>query len=145
MTKKQEATSKYLNRSFYIDQQINSKINHLNSLDSLVKKITSTLGGTSSSGTKKVDIMQTTIANIMDLKAEINEKIDEFVDLQREIMHVIEKLSNEKYQTLLTYRYLSFQEWELIALEMGYNIRHIYKLHNEALQMVFKFIPRDKI
>lgn len=79
----------------------------------------------------------------MDLQAEINEKIDEFVDLQREIMHVIEKVSNEKYQTLLTYRYLSFQEWELIALEMGYSIHHIYKLHNKALDVVSKFIQKD--
>lgn len=145
MNEKQKAVSEYLNQSFYIDQEINSKLDHLNLLEDKLKKITTTYKNIPPSGTRKVDGIQSTIANIMDLKTEINEKIDEFVDLQREIMHVIDKVPNSKHRTLLTNRYLNFQAWELIAIEMGYSVHHVYKLHNEALDVVVKFISKNVI
>lgn len=140
MNEKQKAVSRYLNQSFYIDQEINSKINHLNLLEDKLNNLTTTYGDTPPSGTREVDSMQKTIANIMDLRVEINEKIDEFVDLQREIMHVIDKVPSSKHRTLLTNRYLTFQEWELIALEMGYTMNHVHRLHREALDIVEKII-----
>lgn len=143
--KKQEDTIKYLNQSFYIDKEINSKIDHLNLLDDHLKKLTTIFKDTPPSSTRKVDSVQDTIANIMDLKTEINEHIDKFVDLQREIMSVIAKVPNFKYRTLLTYRYLNFQKWELIAIEMNYSIQYIYDLHKEALKEVEKIISKTRV
>lgn len=136
MNERQKATSEYLNQSYHLNEEINSKIEHLNLLEDRREHLTTIYKDTPPSTTREVDSMQKATANIMDLRVEINEKIDEFVDLQREIMHVIDKVPNSKYRSLLTYRYLNFQEWELIALEMGCSAKHIYKLHREALDKI---------
>ena len=109
-------------------------------LEDKLEQLTTIYKDTPPSTTREVDSMQKTIANIMDLRVEINEKIDEFVDLQREIMHVIDKVPNSKYRSILTYRYLTFLEWESIALKMRYTTNHVHRLHRKALDVVEKLI-----
>ena len=77
--------------------------------------------------------MADAIAKIIDLQAEINNDIDRLVDLKREIVTVIKAVGNTEYQTLLEKRYLCFLTWEQIAVDMGYNVRHLYRIHEEAL------------
>ena len=84
--------------------------------------------------------MADTIAKIIDLQAEINNDIDRLVDLKREIVTVIKAVGNTEYQTLLEKRYLCFLTWEQIAVDMGYNVRHLYRIHEEALDEVV--VPR---
>ena len=58
------------------------------------------------------------------------------VDLKVEIRDTIKKVGKIEYQTLLEKRYLCFQTWEQIAVDMGYELRWIYRLHNKALNAV---------
>lgn len=51
----------------------------------------------------------------------------------KEIHGAIMQVEDNTLQTLLIYRYLNFQTWESIAVVMNYNIRHVYKLHRQAL------------
>lgn len=145
MNERQKATSDYLNQSYYLNEEIDSKIEHLNLLDDQLNKLTTIFKDTPPSSTRKVDSLQNTIANIMDLRVEINEKIDKFVDLQREIMHVINKVTNSQYRTLLTNRYLIFDKWEMIAIKMNYSIQYIYDLHNKSLYEVEKIIAKTRV
>ena len=39
-------------------------------------------------------------------------------------------------QTVLEKRYLCFQSWEQIAVEMGYDLRWLYRIHGKALEEV---------
>jgi DNA-directed RNA polymerase specialized sigma subunit len=61
------------------------------------------------------------------------------VDLKTEIMQVIKQMSDLELQTLLEQRYLNFKTWEQIAVDMGYNVRHLYRVHEKALK-VPKFV-----
>ena len=45
-------------------------------------------------------------------------------------------VENLEYQTLLELRYLCFKTWEQIAVQMGYGIDNIYKMHHKALREV---------
>ena len=69
-------------------------------------------------------------------QAEINADIDQLVDLKREIMQVVKSVQNPEHQTLLELRYLCFKSWEDVAEELGYNVRHIYRLHDEAVEQI---------
>ena len=69
-----------------------------------------------------------------DLQNEINHDIDELVDLKREITRRVKSIPNAEYQLLLEKRYLCFMPWEKIAVDMGYSIQHIYRLHDWALR-----------
>ena len=80
--------------------------------------------------------MADAICKIIDLESEINADIDKLVDLKREIVGVIKSVNNIEYQTLLEKRYLCFMHWEQIAVDMGYELRYIHKLHKRALENV---------
>ena len=42
----------------------------------------------------------------------------------------------QEYETILEKRYLCFQPWEQIAVDMKRNVRHLYRLHDEALELI---------
>lgn len=46
----------------------------------------------------------------------------------------IESLDDPRYVELLTLRYIRDLTWEEIAEAMTYEVRHVYRLHGEALQ-----------
>ena len=74
------------------------------------------------------------VAKIVDLQAEINRDIDELVDLKKEIAELIKAVDLPNQQTILEKRYLCFQSWEQIAVDMGFSMHYLYKVHNAALE-----------
>ena len=98
----------YLGQAYRIDQRINSKMEQIASLNLLAQKATTVL----------------------------NADIDNLVDLKKEIAGVIRGVSNLEYQTLLELRYLCFKTWEQIAVQMGYGIDNIYKMHHKAMREI---------
>lgn len=80
--------------------------------------------------------MEETIAKIIDLQAEINRDIDRLVDLKKELFGTIKAVGDTEFQTILEKRYLCFQSWEKISVEMGYDLRWLYRLHGKALDVV---------
>lgn len=126
----------YLLQAYRIDQRINSKLEQIVSLRALATKATSTLSDTPPSGTRNVHSMEDTIAKMVDLENEINADIDRLVDLKREFVFIIKKIDNPEYQTLLELRYLCFKTWEHIAVEMGYSLQHIFRIHHKALKEI---------
>lgn len=123
----------YLGQAYRLDQRINSKLEQVLSLRDLTTKATATMSDMPGGGSRNVYKMQDIIGKIIDLENEINADIDQLVDLKREMVAVIKSVKNPEYQTLLELRYLCFKPWEQIAVEMGYSIHHLYRLHNAAL------------
>ncbi|MBC2724815.1 MAG: DUF1492 domain-containing protein [Desulfosporosinus sp.] len=130
-------TSKeYLSQAYRIDQRINSKLEQIASLRDLATKATSTLTDTPRSQTRNTHSMEGIITKMIDLENEINADIDTLMDLKREIMKVIKGIENPEHQTLLELRYLCFKSWEQIAVDMGYNSKYIFRLHDKALARI---------
>ena len=123
----------YLGQAYRLDQRINSKLEQVLSLRDLATKATAAMSDMPGGGSRNVYKMQDIIGKIIDLENEINADIDQLVDLKREMVAVIKSVKNPEYQTLLELRYLCFKPWEQIAVEMGYSIHHLYRLHNSAL------------
>ena len=126
----------YLNQAYWLDHRIDSKLEQLSVLKEMATKTTSAMNGDVVSHTRNVHSMQDVINKIIDMQAEINADIDRLVDLKSEIMHVIKAVRNPEHQTLLELRYLCFKSWECVAEQMGYNIRHVYRLHDEAVEQI---------
>lgn len=126
----------YLSQAYRLDQRIDSKISQISSLNDLATKCTTTLSDMPRNPNRGTSTMADAISKIVDLQAEINCDIDHLVDLKREIVSVIKAVENVEYQTILEKRYLCFMTWEQIAVDMGYNVRHLYRIHDEALEMV---------
>lgn len=126
----------YLEQAYRIDQRINCKIEQVSSLHNLATKANSTLTDMPGSPNRNIHRMEDIIVKIVDLENEINQNIDMLVDLKSEIMQVIKKVDDLELQTLLEQRYLNFRTWEQIAVDMGYNVRHLYRMHDKALKAV---------
>ena len=126
----------YLSQARYLDMRINSKLDQIESLHELATRCTSTISGMPHNPNHGGSPMADAICKIIDLESEINADIDKLVDLKREIVGVIKSVNNIEYQTLLEKRYLCFMHWEQIAVDMGYELRYIHKLHKRALENV---------
>lgn len=125
----------YLSQAYRIDSRINSKIEQVASLRDLATKATSTISDMPRSASPNLNRMEDVILKIITLEQEINADIDALVDLKQDIMHLIKRVQNPEYQTVLELRYLCFKTWEQIAVDMNYSIHHLYKLHNAALDV----------
>ena len=126
----------YLSQAKFLDQRINSKIQQVAALNDLATKATSTLTGMPRNPNHATSTMEEAITKIIDLQAEINQDIDTLVDLKRDLSATIKAVGNTEYQTVLEKRYLCFQSWEQIAVEMGYDLRWLYRIHGKALDEV---------
>lgn len=131
MTKKE-----YLSQAYRLDQRINSKLAQVTALNDLATKCTSTLSDMPRNPSRGISTMADAVDKIVDLQAEINRDIDSLVDLKREIVRAIKAVVNTEYQTILELRYLCFKTWEQIAVDMGYNVRHVYRIHDEAVESI---------
>lgn len=126
----------YLGQAYRLDQRINSKIDQITSLNDLATKCTSTISDMPKNPSPSTSPMADIVCKIIDLQAEINTDIDHLVELKRDIVRTIKAVDNSEYQTLLELRYLCFKTWEQIAVDMGYRVRNVHTLHNEALKKV---------
>lgn len=92
---------------------------------------------------KATSKMADAVEKIVDLQEELNKDIDKLVNLKKEISAAIKAVPSVELQTLLEKRYLCFQTWEVIAVEMGYSMHHLYKLHNHALTIYGVILKGD--
>lgn len=123
----------YLGQAYRIDQRINSKLEQIASLRELTTKAAATITDMPLGGTKNIHSMEDVIVKIVDLENEIKADVNTLVDLKHEIMNVIKEVKNPEYHTLLELRYLCFNTWEQIAVDMGYSLQHTFRLHEKAL------------
>ena len=123
--------------------RIQSKIQQVESLNDLATSCTSVLTGMPHNPHKATSKMADAVCKIVDLQEEINRDIDALVDLKLEISTTIKGVPDTELQTILEKRYLCFQTWEKIAVEMGYSMHHLYKLHNQALLICEENLKHD--
>ena len=126
----------YLSQAIRLNQRINSKLYQVASLNELAEKATHTLSCMPKSPNRSTSVMEDTVVKIVDMQAEIDRDIDRLVDLKREIINVIKAVNNIECQTLLELRYLCFKTWEQIAVDMGYTVRHVYRRHDSAIDLI---------
>ena len=125
----------YLGQAYRLDQRINSKLEQIASLNELAMKCTSTLTGMPRNHDRSISKIEV-VSKIVDLQEEINRDVEKLVDLKRELVWRIKAVDDTEYQTLLELRYLCFKTWEQIAVDMGYNVRHVFRLHDEAVNSI---------
>ena len=126
----------FLSQAYHIDLRINSKLEQLESLNSLAAKATATFGNEPVSGTRDMQRREAIICKIVDLEREINDDIDQMVDTKRELRELVESISNVEYRTVLELRYLNFKKWEQIAVAMHYALRTVHYIHDKAIEFL---------
>lgn len=126
----------YLSQALLLDHRIDSKIEQIASLNALATKCTSAITGMPHNPSPSQSTMADAICKIVDLQELLKKDLSTLVDLKREIMGVINGIENDEYKTVLEKRYLCFLSWEQIAVDMGYEMSWLYRLHQRALEKV---------
>ncbi len=135
----------YLSQAYLVDHRIDSKLEQLSELKDLSEKATATISDMPGSATRNVHRLEDVITNMIDLQNEINDDIDGLVNLKREIMQQIKTVPSPEYQLILERRYMSYKPWEQIAVEIGYSLHYLYKMHSAALQAFDEVRKKEQI
>lgn len=142
--KKKGPAQIYLERIKWLDALIDSKLEELCRLDSMVKRITPVMNTTGAGGSGNQDKHGNAIAKIIDLQNEINRDNDEFIDLRQEASKLLAKITNPAQYKVLHKHYVLYESFENIAVEMKYSYRHICNIHGRALQAFEKVLEEHK-
>ena len=129
-------TKEYLSQAHRLDQRIDAKIAQVASLNDLATKCTATLTGMPRNPNRGGSRMADAVCKIIDLENEIAKDMDQLVELKAEIISTIKAVECIEYQLILEKRYISDKSWPEIAVDLGYKMRHLYKLHDEALAAI---------
>jgi len=126
----------YLKQIEVMDAKINSNIEELAQLEALATKTTSVLGGERVQSSGSQDKMADCVVKIVNMQAELNRQIDEYIDFKNQARDVINECDADCL-TLLKKRYFLYKRWEEIAVEMNFTYQWVAGgLHQRALAQV---------
>lgn len=123
----------YLERAYWLDQMIDSKLEQVASLRAMATKTTTIMKRDVVSRSRNMHSMEDTIAKIADLEAEINADIDRLVDLKKEIGETIRRVEDPELRVLLELRYLCYKGWPEIAELIRCADSSVFRVHRRAL------------
>ena len=130
----------YLRQIRIADKKINNLIHEVDMLrDSISHPKPINYDKDPVQGGSRNDSMAASIAKYVDMEQEINRQTDGLIDLRHKIIGEINQLSDPAHIELLFKRYVEYKTWEQIAVDMGYSLQNVYKLHSKAL----KNLPND--
>ena len=136
MNRHQQEAKKYLSQAFGLNQRIESKLGQIEDLHDLATKATVTYSDMPKSPNRDGSRMEDAIIKIIDLENEINQDMMRLVELKKDIIRRIKAVESAELQTILELRYLSYMRWEEIAIELGYGIDNVFRLHRNALDEI---------
>ena len=126
----------YLNQAYRLDQRIRSKQEQIAALNDLATDCSATSTGMPRNPNRGGSRMADAVAKIIDLQNEVAVDMEHLVELKAEIITTIKAVDCIEYQLILEKRYISGKSWPEIAVDLGYKMRHLYKLHDDALEKI---------
>ena len=136
MNRHQQDAKKYLSQAFGLTQRIESKLGQIADLHGLAEKATATVSDMPGSPNRNIHKMEDAVVKIVELESEIKRDMMELVELKKDIIRRIKAVDSVELQTILELRYLSYMRWEEIAVELGYGIDNVFRLHRNALDEI---------
>lgn len=127
----------YLGQAYSIDRRVNIELEKIAAMKSALDYKPPSLQGSGGSGSGGLPEQ---IARVMDYEQRANRLIGELVSRKFEIAQTIDKVPDLRLREILVRRYLSFQKWEKIAVDMTIDIRWVFRLHQKALSEVAKIL-----
>lgn len=123
----------YLKQVRNCDIKIKALTEEVERLDALLTSGTVAPKDVNVKSSGKLDSFSETVAKIVDMKCQINSEIDSFINLRKDIFELIRVLQYPEYEVIYK-RYICYQSWEKIALDMNYTYRNVLIIHGKALQ-----------
>lgn len=108
------------------------RIQRLRSQLSRVTPIYSQAPGGSHSADKMTDM----VSVLLELDSEYRQHMSDYFLAMKVAQDLIDSLEKQSHRRVLKLRYLDYCKWEDIADLMQYDVRHVTRLHHEALELL---------
>jgi len=82
----------------------------------------------------KVGLKDDTYVKIMEYSDAINNKIDELVDLKRNVLNAIDSITDQWQKLILTMRYVNLKTWKEIESELPFTRKTMFIVHKKAVK-----------
>lgn len=133
---------RYLNRIKSIDKKVKNKKLEIQSLYDVLEQCTTHLKEVDIQTSLNTDKNAELIAQVIDLKNELVDDINELLKVKIQAIKMINALDNNEHVEILMRRYIMFQEWHEIASAMNYTRQTIDNKHGNALVEFEKVFTR---
>lgn len=124
----------YLSQLLNLERLIEAKRLECERLDTMSKKVSSTLSECKVEASHDNDKNTVIIIHMVDLKKDISEQMKAYAELQAKISKEIDAVEDIRYRSLLIMRYINGLKFGDIADKMNYGTRWVLILHREALK-----------
>ena len=132
----------FLNQAFLIDQRIRSKSEQIRTLHEIATSCSANITGMPRNPNRGGSRMADAVCKMIDLENEIARDMDRLIEVKREIVTVINAVDDVVLRTLLEKRYLCGATWEEISVDLCFNRRWTFRLHDKALEAVQKILDQ---
>jgi dynactin complex subunit len=92
---------------------------------------------------RNIHKMEDAIVKLTDLESELNADIHALASLKVDITHMIKRVENRQERNVLEKRYLCYETWEQISVDMDYSIQHTFRIHDQGLKEIEKFLEDE--
>ena len=134
-----EEVKAYLKQAFRLDRRISISIEKVNAMKSALHGRATTYDSDGSAHVPSGNSVESALMKVLAYEQRINKEIDMLVDKRMEIEKTIKAMPDARLREILTRRYLLFQKWERIAVDMNTDLRWIHRLHNKAIDKLTTF------
>ncbi len=139
MTK--DELKKKLRSAFVIQKQIEAEYIELQNLRDNANRITPAYSMAPSSSGGNGQKLENAMAKILDAEKTIRSELEILMVERDEIRKLIAFVDDPILTLILHKRYLCYQKWEVIAVDLDYDLRWIHRLHSRALNCILKNTP----
>lgn len=127
----------YLTQAFMLDRRIRIELEKVRAMRASLDYKSPALQGFGSGSPEGRDMQ---IARVLDHEAGARRLIGELVCRKLEIGLTLDRVSDLRLREILVRRYLSFQKWEQISVDMTIDLRWLYRLHKKGLAEVERIL-----
>ena len=142
MNDKKLTAKQYLDQLRVIDTKINQKMEELADLMTAATSTGAIDYSKDRMQTSPQNAQENRICKYVDLDAEINREIDEFVDIKHRVTKEIQELNVDYYIKILFKVYVQYKTVKDAANEIGLSYQYVRDLHKKALK-AFKELHTD--
>ena len=130
-----------LQKSYYAQKLLDADMDKREELRSLMAKVTPTLSDMPKSYGDH-DKLGAAMVRLEALDSKIAEDIKKLTDLLTVNRMLIDSVDNYNQRIILTKRYVNFQRWEQIAIDIHCGWNSVHRWHREALEYLAKHSTR---
>lgn len=124
----------YLQQAYIIDRKIKLDTERLSKMLAALYGRGVSCESDGSKHARQGNGFENALLRFMEQKKRLDTEIDQLTEKRQEIEKAIAAVPNEVQREVLTRRYLLYQDWKIIAQEMGYTERRIFQIHSSALK-----------